>query len=62
MILVTEEQAAITGNPIKAYEFQSREAYIASHSAFVQKPSGTTKPAAVKIIGANIPRAPSSVI
>ena len=28
---ITEEQAAITGNPIKAYEFQNHEAYIASH-------------------------------
>ena len=52
---VTEEQAAITGNPIKAYEFQNHEAYIASHSAFMQNPSGTTKPCSfMKIIGANI--------
>ena len=51
---VTEEQAAITGNPIKAYEFQNHEAYIASHSAFMQNPMVQQNPAATKIIGANI--------
>ena len=51
---VTEEQAAITGNPIKAYEFQNHEAYIASRSAFVQKLMVQQNHAALKIVGANI--------
>tara|TARA_R110000796_G_scaffold34991_3_gene89887 strand:- start:3108 stop:5540 length:2433 start_codon:yes stop_codon:yes gene_type:complete len=51
---ISEEQAVITGNPIKAYDFQNHEAYIASHSAFMQNPMVQKNPVAMKSIGANI--------
>ena len=51
---VSEQQAAITGQPIKAYEFQNHEAYIAAHSAFLQNPMAQQNPAILQIIGANI--------
>jgi hypothetical protein len=44
----------MTGNPIKAYEFQNHEAYIASHSAFLQNPMIQQNPIATQAIGANI--------
>ena len=51
---ITEQQAAMTGNPIKAYDFQNQEAYIASHSAFLQNPMIQQNPVATQTIGANI--------
>ena len=51
---ISEEQAAIVGNPIKAYEFQNHEAYIAAHSAFMQNPMVQQNPPAMQAIGANI--------
>ena len=51
---ISEQQASITGNPIKAYEFQNHEAYIASHSAFMQNPMVQANPVATQAIGANI--------
>ena len=51
---ITEEQAVLTGNPIKAFEFQNHEAYIAAHSAFMQNPMVQQNPQATQAIGANI--------
>ncbi len=51
---ISEQQAAMTGNPIKAYPFQNHEAYIASHSAFMQNPMIQQNPIAMQAIGANI--------
>ena len=51
---ISEQQAVLTGNPIKAYEFQNHEAYIASHSAFLQNPMVQQNPVATQAIGANI--------
>ena len=51
---ISEQQASMTGNPIKAYEFQNHEAYIASHSAFMQNPMVQSNPVATQAIGANI--------
>ena len=51
---ISEQQASITGNPVKAYEFQNHEAYIASHSSFLQNPMVQSNPAATQAIGANI--------
>ena len=51
---ISEQQASMTGNPIKAYEFQNHEAYIASHSAFMQNPMVQSNPIATQAIGANI--------
>jgi len=51
---ISEEQAALTGQPIKAYEFQNHEAYIAAHSAFMQNPMVQQNPTATQAIGANI--------
>ena len=41
---IGEQQAALTGNPIKAFDFQNHEAYIAAHSAFLQNPVVYPKP------------------
>tara|TARA_R100001198_G_C5238277_1_gene215870 strand:- start:339 stop:2771 length:2433 start_codon:yes stop_codon:yes gene_type:complete len=51
---ISEQTAALTGDPIKAYEFQNQEAYIASHSAFLQNPMAQQNPAVVQAISANI--------
>ena len=51
---ISEQQAALTGNPIKAFDFQNHEAYIAAHSAFLQNPMVAQNPTAVQVIGANI--------
>jgi hypothetical protein len=51
---ITEEQAVLTGNPIKAFEFQNHEAYVAAHSAFMQNPMVQQNPQATQAIGANI--------
>ena len=51
---ISEEQAALTGNPIKAYEFQNHEAYIAAHSSFLQNPMVQQNPSVMQAIGANI--------
>ena len=51
---ISEQQAVLTGNPIKAFDFQNHEAYIASHSAFLQNPMVQQNPKALQAIGANI--------
>ena len=51
---ISEQQAAMTGNPIKAFEFQNHEAYVAAHSAFLQNPMIQQNPAVLQAIGANI--------
>ena len=42
------------GQPIKAFEFQNHEAYIAAHSAFLQNPMVANNKMVVSTIGANI--------
>ena len=51
---ITEQQAAMMGQPIKAFEFQNHEAYIAAHSAFLQNPMVANNKMVVSTIGANI--------
>ena len=51
---VTEQQAAMLGQPIKAFEFQSHEAYISAHAAFMQNPMMQENPMALQSIQANI--------
>ena len=51
---ISEQQAVLTGNPIKAFDFQNHEAYIASHSSFLQNPMVQQNPSAIQAIGANI--------
>ena len=51
---ISEQQAVLTGTPIRAYEFQNHEAYIAAHSAFMQNPMVQQNPVASQAIGANI--------
>jgi hypothetical protein len=51
---ISEQQAAMKGEPIKVYDFQNQEAYIAAHSAFLQNPMMQQNPIALQSIGANI--------
>ena len=51
---ISEQQAAIVGQPIKAFEFQNHDAYIAAHSAFLQNPIMQQNPVALQSIQANI--------
>ena len=51
---ISEQQAAIMGQPIKAFEFQNHDAYIAAHSAFLQNPQMQQNPVALQSIQANI--------
>jgi hypothetical protein len=51
---ISEQQAAMKGEPIKVYDFQNQEAYIAAHSAFLQNPIMQQNPIALQSIGANI--------
>ena len=51
---ISEQQAAIMGQPIKAFEFQNHDAYIAAHSAFLQNPMMQQNPVAIQAIQANI--------
>lgn len=51
---ITEQQAAMMGQPIKAFDFQNHEAYIAAHSAFLQNPMVANNKTAVSAISANI--------
>ena len=51
---ISEQQASMKGEPIKAYDFQNQEAYIAAHSAFLQNPMIQQNPIASQSIGANI--------
>ena len=51
---ISEQQATILGQPIKAFEFQNHEAYIAAHSAFLQNPTMQQNQAAMQAIQANI--------
>jgi len=51
---VSEQQAAILGQPIKAFEFQNHDAYITAHTAFLQNPMMQQNPVALQTIQANI--------
>jgi len=51
---ITEQQAALTGQPIQAYVFQNHDAYIASHTAFLQNPMVQQNQSATVTIQANI--------
>ena len=51
---ISEQQAAMMGQPIKAFEFQNHDAYIAAHSAFLQNPMMQQNPVALQAIQANI--------
>ena len=51
---ISDQQSALTGKPIKAYPFQNHEAYIGSHTAFMQNPMVQQNPIATQTIGANI--------
>lgn len=51
---ISEQQAAMTGQPIKAFEFQNHEAYITAHSAFLQNPSVGQNQVAQLAISSNI--------
>jgi hypothetical protein len=51
---ISEQQAALTNQPIQAFEFQNHEAYIAAHSAFLQNPMMQQNQGAMMAIQANI--------
>ena len=51
---ISEEQAAMMGQPIKAFEWQDHEAYIDAHSAFVQNPMAQQNEMVVQMISSNI--------
>jgi len=51
---ISEEQAAMMGQPIKAFEWQDHEAYIDAHSAFVQNPMAQKNEMVVQMISSNI--------
>ena len=51
---ISEEQAAMMGQPIKAFEWQDHEAYIAAHSSFIQNPMAKENQMVVQMISSNI--------
>ena len=51
---ISEQQAAMLGQPIKAFEWQDHEAYIAAHSSFIQNPMVSQNQNAVQMVSANI--------
>ena len=51
---ISEQQASLTGQPIKAFEWQDHEAYIEAHSAFVQNPMAQKNEMVVQMISSNI--------
>ena len=51
---ISEQQAAMTGQPIKAFEFQNHDAYISAHSSFLQNPMMAQNQQAQLAISANI--------
>ena len=51
---ISEQQAVMLGQPIKAFEWQDHEAYIASHSSFIQNPMVSQNQNAVQMVSANI--------
>ena len=51
---ITEQQSALTGQPIQAYIFQNHDAYIASHTSFLQNPMVQSNQSATVTIQANI--------
>ena len=51
---ITEQQAALTGQPIQAYIFQNHDAYITSHQSFLQNPMVQQNKTAQTSIQANI--------
>ena len=51
---ISEEQAAMLGQPIQAFEWQDHESYVAAHSSFIQNPMVQQQPQAAQMISANI--------
>jgi len=51
---ISEQQAAMMGQPIKAFEWQDHEAYIEAHSFFVQNPMAQQNEMVVQMISSNI--------
>jgi len=51
---ISEEQAAMMGQPIKAFEWQDHEAYIAAHSSFIENPMAQQNEMIVQMLTANI--------
>ena len=51
---ISEQQAAMMGKPIKAFEWQDHEAYIEAHSFFVQNPMAQQNEMVVQMISSNI--------
>ena len=51
---ISEQQAAMTNQPIKAFEFQNHEAYVQAHTAFLQNPMMAQNQGAMMMIQANI--------
>ena len=51
---ISEEQAVMMGQPIKAFEWQDHEAYIAVHSSFIQNPMAKENQMVVQMISSNI--------
>ena len=51
---ISEQQAAMMGQPIKAFEWQDHEAYIEAHSFFVQNPMAQENEMVVQMISSNI--------
>jgi len=51
---ISEQQAAMMGQPIKAFEWQDHEAYIEAHSSFVQNPMAQQNEMVVQMISSNI--------
>jgi len=51
---ISEEQAAMMGQPIKAFEWQDHEAYIAAHSSFIENPMAQQNSMVPQMLTANI--------
>ena len=51
---ISEQQSAMMGQPIKAFEWQDHEAYIEAHSSFVQNPMAQQNEMVVQMISSNI--------
>jgi hypothetical protein len=51
---ISEQTAAMMGQPIRAFPFQNHEAYISAHVAFLQNPTMQQNPVALQAVQANI--------
>tara|TARA_R100000995_G_C3484018_1_gene125925 strand:- start:904 stop:3264 length:2361 start_codon:yes stop_codon:yes gene_type:complete len=51
---ISEQQAAMMAQPIKAFEWQDHESYIEAHSAFLQNPMAQQNEMVVQMISSNI--------